>query len=232
MITPISFGSTYKISSNNKLPSKQQMGYDILKRYCDAKWLPYNERTVYNVKQPYGPSTFNMDLVIVAPKNEDKRIEKMASESGVGFKKLHTESLLDPKEITERVQDAPTGFKKAVVDAKKLETLLLKQDCNNLKKVKAEYNKTHKKQAKFIILSGEGIPASTLYISDSLSSAIKRNENDTTAENSLSINILKQTDMPDHCMYFAMRDAGMTEIPVYMNENSYKLAAELGIVKS
>ena len=231
MITPISFGSTYIVTSSNKMPSKHQIGYDTLKKYCDTKWLPYNEKSVYELRQPYGPSTFKLDLIMVVPKNEDKKIEKMAFDKGIGYKKLNTDSLLDSQGIINRVQDEPEGFKKALIDAKKLETLLLKQDYNNFKSIKANYNKEHKKQARFMILSGEKIPASSLFISD-LASPNDKNADGTVAQNSLSISILKQTDMPDHCMYFAMRDAGMTEIPVYMNEKSYKLAAELGILKS
>ncbi len=235
MISPISFGSTFKVITGSNYPSKQQIGYDTLKKYCDTKWLPYNEKSQYDVKQQYGLSTFRINSTIVAPKTEDKNIEQLCKSNGVYFVKLDTTTMMKPNTIVERVSEAPENFTKALIDAEKLEGILKSQEDNNFAETKADYTENHKKETQFMLKSGDMIPASTLYITtwyppEDVLPQIK--ETGIIDENSIVFNFeQKSSDVPDHCMYFAMKQAGLKNIPVYLDAESYKAADALGIIK-
>ena len=235
MISPVSFGSTFKVLTGSNYPTKQQIGYDALKKYCDTRWLPYNEKSQYDVKQQYGLSTFRISSTIVAPKTEDKNIEQLCKNGGVYFTKLDTAEIMKPAPIVERVDKAPQDYTMALINAAKLEKILENQEDNNFKETKADYLDNHKKETQFMLKSGDKIPASTLHITtwyppEDVLPQIKQTGK--VDENSIVFNFEQQSsEVPDHCMYFAMQQAGLKNIPVYLDAESYKAADALGIIK-
>ncbi|MBQ9246148.1 hypothetical protein IJ182_07775 [bacterium] len=221
MITPISFGSTYKVASGSTFPLKQQLSYDELKRYCDNKWYTYNEKTTYNLKQQYGVSTYKVDSTIVIPDKEDIALETFCANKGISFNKFERSQIMKPEQISSRIQPAPFGYKKAIIDADKLTDALATVQNIDYKTTQKRYETKGKKENDYMLNSADPIPASTLKI-------IKPEDN----KDSVKIEFVQQTEAPDDCMYFAMKDAGMKDIPVYMDNNSYKIANKLGILKN
>lgn len=137
--------------------------------------------------------------------------------------------------ILSRVQKAPEGMIKVNVNAEKLQDLASQHPESNLKYCEKEYGRYFEEQTNFMLKSGNKFPASTLYINPMMSKedAIEYAEKygaENFNKNSLHIDFAQHTNDPDHCTFFAMKEAGLKNIPVYMNKESYELAEALGLL--
>lgn len=234
MISPVSFGSTYKIVTSSKDSIKQQLGHDKIARFCEDIQIPYSETTTTSVSKPFGETRYQINTTMVANDREDKSIEAFFAANGINFRKYAIQSLMNPKVIESRVQPAPSGFKLAKINADKLEKFLLNQKDNNFNHCKSDYKKYYCDELDFMLKSGDDIPAATLYITpwgnkNSAIDYINRWGSENLNEDTMGINLAQRTDSPDHCMYFAMKNAGMNSIPVYMDNDSYELAQAMGL---
>lgn len=236
MISPVSFGSTYKVSANSKDSINQQLGHEKLIQYCDKNQIPYEETSTCTTIKPYGSTRYKTATTIVSPFSQDKGIETFCANMGINFHKYETGKIMNPENIEARVEDAPQGFRTAKINPQKLEELLMSQKNNNLAHCKSDYNKYFQDKLDFMLKSGNEIPATTLYITpwstkEEALDYIKNWGSSNLNDDSISVDFNQRTDDPDHCMYFAMKNAGMTSIPVYVNNDTYELGKALGILE-
>ena len=220
----VSFGSTYKINHSFNLNNAVSLG-DLIDK-CEQDKIPYNLQ--------YGRNSIM--TTIAAADSQDKDVETMCARLGINYKKYSTDSLMTPQAIMCRVAQPPKGMQMVKIDADKLEKLIASQHDNNIGHCEKDYKKYYLSDTDFMLKSGDEIPASTLYINpemgkDNMLEYIKRFGKERINPDSIYINFSQRTDKPDHCVFFAMKDRGMTEIPVYMNQDSYEVANALGIVK-
>lgn len=236
MISPVSFGSTYKISAKSSDDVKQQLGYNRLSKFCEENKLPYQETFSYSAIKPFGTPKYNATTTIVALNCDDNNIENFCAANGIKFHKINSGSLMQPEAIESRIADAPEGYRLAKINHAKLSELLKTQGNNNFQHCESDYNKFYRDQLDFMLKSEEEIPAATLYITpwsskedalDYISKWGSENLND----NSVNIDLSQRTNAPDHCMYFAMKDAGMTSIPVYVDNDTYELGQAMGLIE-
>lgn len=235
MISPVSFGSTYKVSANSKDSINQQLGHEKLINYCEQKQIPYEETSTCTTIKPYGSTRYTTTTTIVSPKSEDKGIETFCKNKGINFHKYETNKLMQPNDIESRTAAAPQGFRTAVINPEKLEELLKSQQNNNIAHCKSDYKKYFQDKLDFMLKSGDELPATTLYLTpintkEDMLEYINKWGSDNLNDDSLFIDFSQRTDDPDHCMYFAMKDAGMTSIPVYVNKDSYDIGKALGLL--
>lgn len=228
MISAVSFGSTYKINQSLYSSVNQQRNLDELMDKCDRSNYQYSE-DLYRTNKTERKAT------IVVPDAHDRDIESICNNLGIPFRKLTTEKLTSPAEIDSRIADAPKGMRKAKVDPDKLFELIQQQTNNNIDHCELNYKKFFKDKTDFMIKSGDKIPATTLYISpyngkDNMVQYIDRFGVENLNPDMMSIDFSQRTIDPDHCMFFAMIDAGLTEIPVYVNDESYETGKALGVL--
>ena len=223
-LSSVSFGSTYKI--NQQYSQRNGGSMDILFEHCEDKRIPHD--ILYDDK--------SISATIVSPDNADKDIETMCARLGINFKKYSTEQLINPTAVMHRIMRPPKGKRMVTIDADKFEKLAASQE-NNIKHCENDYKKYYSPRTNFMLKRGSEIPATSVYINpvsgkDNMIEYIEHFGKDKINPSSIFIDFEQRTNDPDHCMYFAMRDAGMTEIPVYMDQDSYEVANALGIVKS
>lgn len=224
MSLSVSFGSTYKI--NQQYSQRNSGSIEILFEHCEDKRIPHD--ILYGDKL--------ISATIVSPDNADKDIETMCARLGIDFKKYATEQLINPNAIMRHIIRPPIGKRVVKIDADEFEKLAAFQENNNIIHCENDYIRYYSPRTNFMLKSGNEIPATSVYINpvsgkDSMIEYIEHFGKDKINPSSIFIGFEQKTNDPDHCMYFAMKDAGMKEIPVYMDQDSYELANALGIVK-
>lgn len=226
----VSFGSTFKISSNN------HQNQSSIADFCAGNDLDYSYKVESHKHSFYSAPVTKVNTTIIAPDDKDNLIETFLANKGIKFNKLDAKELFDKSNIEKRV-DRPTRDMKLVkIDAKKFEKLIQNQD-QNIDYCESTYDKYYKDSIDSVIKSGDKMPATTLYITpmgESTEDTVRYIHSfgeDRLNDNQLSFIFNQESfDKPDQCMFFGMKDLGMDKIPVYMNEDSYKLANALGIV--
>ena len=166
MISNVSFGSTYKIQSQNLDKKENRNKHLSTLEYCDLHDVDYKAKEVWGEKKaPFTVPSYSIETTIVAPDRQDGDLEAFFDVMGIKFKKHSTEDLMNPKAIERRVMDAPKGMKKVKIDADKLFNLIDKQPINNIEHCESDYKKYYKDKTDFMLKSGDEIPATTLWIS-------------------------------------------------------------------
>lgn len=233
MISNISFGSTYKVNATGNDSLRQRQGYNDFVEFCDKHQFQYAEDIDTKITQPDGKLTCATQATLIVPDRFDRMIDAFLISKGIDFKRYITHSLMQPKTINNRVKPAPQNMLTAYINVKKLEELLKAQN-NNFGHCKSDYNKYYRDRLDFMIKSGDEIPASTLYITpwngtkDALD-YMEKYGSENLNKNSISFDLNQTTDSPDHCMYFAMKDAGMTAVPVYVDKDTYQLGLAMNL---
>lgn len=231
MINSISFGSTFRvISRGENLSNKLKNNY----KFEDfAREKDISVRT----EQNYDKNGFSITTTVISPDNYDGLIENYCILNGIKYKKFDTAELLSLQSVKKRIKKAPKGHVVAFIDYDKLFKLSENQ-LSNIRYCKKIYDsyKDLKEQTDFNLKSGKQITPSTLYVNslgnlDDTLNYIKKYGVNNLNTGSIYLDIAQKTSEPDHCMFEAMHQAGLNEIPVYVNKYSYKLCQTLGILK-
>ena len=236
MVTNISFTSTYRVSSQNN-------GYDRFSSFQDLALEKECEKGVgvffkdgFETGIPYSHNNYVAQYTIVAPESMDEEIEQYCLYNNIKYSKATDKELLDANSIQRRIQEPKDGMTLVKVNTQKLKKLLYEQ-YSNIEHCKSDYKKYYKESVDFMLKSGDEIPATTLSIipdSANIDDAIdyvKKYGIDLIEPGVLFVSWEQRTDSPDHCVFFALQNLGMKNIPVYMDVNSYKLANALGILE-
>ena len=227
MISAVSFGSTYKINHPFATLTSKKMDatYDLLDK-CEQRRI----RTSETMKAD------SMSVTIVSPDCLDSYIETLCANRGIEFKKITNDELMDKDMILSRVQKAPEKMIKAKINAKKFEKLVSQHPESNIKYCQKEYDRYFEDATNFMLKKGSKFPATTMYITTSMDKedAIlykQMNGVENFNKNSIQFNFAQRTNDPDHCVYFAMKEAGIKNIPVYMSQDTYDLAKAFEIIE-
>ena len=232
MISNISFGSTYKVSSKNNGFDKfwKFQSYALNKERYEDVGVQLQEERSY--KFPY---EYSAQYTLIAPDSMDKEIETYCANFGIEFRKYLTNELSEHSSILSRIQDK-NGYNKtlAYVDVEKLENLIKTQD-SNIKHCQKDYNCFYRYAVDTMIKSGEEFPTTTLEIvnpnctTEETVDYIKKYGAEYLNKNQLFVDFNQLTDNPDHCVYFALRDLGMNKVPVYVSKDTRAIGNALGI---
>ncbi len=218
MISPVSFTSTYKV--NNQNPNNP-VRFNVFKNYADkiAKSSSL-ANTVYKkemIERSYiSKSEQKTEETLIVPETEDKNVEDFCQTNGIKFEKLYTHDLLDSKKIKYRIQEAPRGYKKVDVDCEKLERLIQNQ-LSNINGLKRDYKDYYLSSSRTMLLEGNDFPATTLRITP----VEDRNRQQ------IIFDFVKSKDNLDCYTYFALRNIGLENIPVYVDDLTYKIGSDL-----
>ena len=119
MISKISFGSTFKISSSNNDFKKFQdfKSFALEKRVSNGIFVETKDKM--ENKYPYN---YTVDCTIVTPNYMDNEIETYCTNNGIQYTKRSP--LMTPEALSLRVADAPQGTIKATVNTEKLEKII------------------------------------------------------------------------------------------------------------
>ena len=218
MISPVSFGSTYKMSLDAN--SKNIINYYATLEFCDSQEIP----CIDNYEGRY--------CTMVSPDSKDKYLETYMANKGIEFVKLDPAKLMDPRMINARVMRAPKDMHKVMIDAEKFDKLAQNTGFN-YEHCKSDYDKYYKEILETQLKSGEPISATSVYFTPQgliTDMVIEEDGADKLDKCYLSTTFNMSHNTEDSSMYFAMKDAGMKEIPVYMNRESLELARKIGIL--
>ena len=146
MISPVSFGSTYRAYITKQDAENGRYGFPQLTQHLDRNNIQYTESIVNPSLTPTPFNPYKTDdysqyipsiddyavskYTITAPDTEDAGIETILANLGVKFEKISTKDLLKPNAIRHRIKRAPKGYVLAAVNSQKLEELVKNQDTN------------------------------------------------------------------------------------------------------
>lgn len=251
MISPITFGSTYKINLNrSQMRDFDGQKYNLLD-FCDKKDIKYtseykykngkaeiifNERNFPKKQRQLQRVMSGIEHTIFAPDCFDSRIENICNYYNIKFEKLNTDEITSPKAIAKRILPAPEGYTLAYLDIKALDELLKDQYDNNFSHCENDHIVFYGEKTEEIMKSGDKFAAPTLYITYSGANQTLKEYVDKYGVNNLnpgsvSFWLSQRTDNPDHCMFFEMKYLPLSEIPVYLNKESFDNAKALGLIK-
>ena len=226
MISSVSFGSTYKINQPFATTSSKQIDktYDLLDK-CEQRRI----RTSETVKAD------SLAVTVVSPDCLDSYVETLCANRGIQFNKITNDELMNKEAIISRVQKAPENMVKTTIDTEKFEKLVSRHSESNIRYCEKEYGRYFEDKTDFMLKKGSKFPTTTLFITSSMSNEAAKDYADAYGAdnfnpNSLQFNFTQRTNDPDHCIYFALKDAGIKNVPVYMTQESYELAETLGIL--
>ena len=227
---PVSFGSSFKVTTNEKNYNKLASHYSLLD-FCDDKNIEHRES--YKTEKTYPHNSFVTSTFNV-PNRLDCEIENYCSLMGINYKKYNREELESKKTILSGIKPAPHEKYLVNINAKKLEELVKYHKDNNYKNCYYDYLNFYLDDVEQILSSQDKFSASSLYLNsaegvEETLEYINKYGKDSLNCNSLFINFNQETDKPDHCMYFAMKEAGIKHIPVYVDIDSYRLGDALGL---
>ena len=233
MVSQISFAGTYKVSFNNQDPdlfSKFQE-YALSKESEDGVRTSLKDKFVK--KGGFGNFGYEAERTLIVPDYMDKDVERYCAYNGISYKKFETKDLLEPKSVLSRIALPPKGYKKVYINTEKLEKLAENQ-LSNLDHCRSDYDKYYSGSVNALIRNGDEIPATRLYIhspsgNDDLQRYISNFGTEGLNNNQILINFNQETNNPDHCVYFALKDMGIDSIPVYVNSQTYKAGKILGL---
>ena len=236
MVSNISFTSTYKVSNQNN-------GYDRFSSFQDLALEKESEKDVgvsfkdgFETGYQYGYGKYFAQYTLCVPDEMDSEIEQYCSYNNIKYTKYTNRELLDLNSIAKRIEEPKEGMPLVNVNTDKMKKLLFDQ-YSNMEHCKKDYKKYYKKSVDFMLKSGDTFPVSTISITpdsaniDDAVAYIKKYGIDLIEPGLLFVDFNQRTNDPDHCVYFALQDLGMKNIPVYMNANSYKIADALGILE-
>lgn len=233
MINPISFGSTYKVHTSSK--ENELRAFDKFQDLCANKERKEDVLTKYEDSIcPKYPYHWEATQTLVVPEYMDSEVEAYCKNRGIEFKKLTSYKLMDLDSIEKRIKKAPNDMVKTTVDVEKLEKLLINQD-SNLEHCERDFNNFYTKKVDLMLKSGDKFPTTTLHIVPNFSSIedtleyIEKFGKENLNDDMISILFSQQTNEPDNCVYFALKDLGMDKIPVYVNKDSYAIGNALGL---
>ena len=227
----ISFGSTYIVSTKNNsfnTFSKFQ-NYALNKEMLDDVYVNLDDSL-----SPYYPYDYTAQYTMVVPDEMDNEIERYCSYMGIEFSKLNSEDLLNQNAIARRIAQPQRGMIKIRVNAEKLEELI-KEQYSNVQHCEKDYYNYFNDNVDYMLKSGAEIPATTLSIrpvsssNDDLIKYINRFGVENLNSEQIFVDFNQETDNPDHCVYFALRDLGFENVPVYVDSETLQLGEKLGI---
>lgn len=232
MISNISFGSAYKVSSRNN-------GFDKFwdfQRFAGEKEVKNGVQTSF--KDSFTIKTKQYDAVqtLLVPDSMDSEVEIFCANRGIQFDKINTKEAIQPQAVLERIEQAPKGMRKVKVDIKKLMGLAKNQE-QNIAHCEKDYYTYYYDKVDFMLKSGDEIPATTLWINpigESLEDTLRYIDifgADRLNDKQLMVEFNQTTDDPDHCVAFALKNLGIKEVPMYVDNDTYQLANALGILK-
>lgn len=233
MITGISnstpFTSTYKAIYDKSAGTR---GFIALDNYSDSQDILY-----LNVFHNDGTAS---KVIYAKGKEFDADIESILASYGVKFEKYDPNELLTPESIDKRIKKPESASRNSIiayVNPDKLNELTKTQTQGNIDHCRNDYNDYYKKETKRILETPSSITAPTMYIIPDMAGSvddtvkyIKRYGSENLNPDSLLIDFSQRTDEPDHCLFFAMEDAGMKEIPVCVDPETYKIGKAIGLI--
>ncbi|MBQ8635551.1 hypothetical protein IJ425_05310 [bacterium] len=157
---------------------------------------------------------------IIAPDYKDSQVEKFCKANAIPFEKISYVSLIGEDAIINRCvlpEHEEDDKIMVMLDVEKFEDLAASSEFGNIQHCKEMYKQHFSKDAHNMILSGDEIEVPTLYV------------NAPYGRMSASLIFNQTSDKPNHCLYFAMKNIGMTKVPVAVNQESYEAGMELGL---
>ena len=233
MISNISFGSTYKVSSNNNTFEKTSNFQDYAAEQSFFNGVHTDLKITTDSKYPYNTEILH---TLIVPDEMDSEVEAFCAKQGIKFNKSYNEDLLNVRAISRRIKPAPENMIKVEIDADRLTELMKKQQ-QNIDYCENVYHKYFKDKVDKMLKTGEEIPATTFCIMPRGNSIEETLEYiDTFGAKNLNheqlfIGFDQRTQKPDHCVFFALKEMGMKNIPVYVESDTYEIANALGILK-
>ncbi|MBQ3641182.1 hypothetical protein II906_04550 [bacterium] len=231
MVSTVSFGSTYKVNNSNK---------EAFKAFSEFAGKKEKEQGVSlslkDSMSPKYPYNYYAEHTLIVPDEMDSEVEAYCANNGIEFRKYETKDLLNPNAIIKRISQPEEGYRLVNINAEKLAEFANKQD-TNFEHCRSDYEEYYSDSVQNMLRNGDEFPTSTLYINplnglDSLCGYVSRNGNSPEKfnENQLIFTLNQQTNKPDHCVCFALKDLGIKNIPMYVNDDTYKACKLLGLL--
>ncbi|MBQ8848494.1 MAG: hypothetical protein IJ003_06075 [Candidatus Gastranaerophilales bacterium] len=163
------------------------------------------------------------------PHSKDFEVEKFLSAKGINYKKVTLTKILESAILPKfkMPDNLGEGYQIAMLDIQKFDELYKSQDCGNIKACEEKYQ-TRATKATHDIIDQDEITAPLLHI---CSYSVDEDGYIPTAagKNRASLIFNGTTQEPNECLYFALRQVGLTKMPVAVDEETLAAGKELGI---
>lgn len=249
MLSPISFQGTYRAYITGTNPKRRAYAHPQLEKYCATQQFTYEEAFLDGKQSPpkqhikviekdKSPNDrFFAYYTIFTPDEKDADLKAFMKSNGIKYEQLSPE-MVTPEGIKERIKPAGAHHSLVYVDSEKIEELLRVQRDSNFQQAKKDYDRLYKDKSQLVLRSSDEIEPPVLYVNcnafDGDPSSLENYINDFGME-SLGPNMvgfwqIQEGKDRDINMYYAMKDLGMKDIPVYLDRQSLENAEMLGLI--
>lgn len=249
MLSPISFQGTYRAYITGGNPKRRAYAHPQLEKYCAAQQLTYEE-TFLDGKQTLpkqhikvieknksSNDRFFAYYTIFSPDEKDAALKSYMKTNGINYEQLSPE-MVTPEGIKERIKPAGFGHTLVYVDSEKIEELLKIQRDSNFQQAKKDYDRLFKGKSQLVLRSREEIEPPVLYVNcnaydgdpATLKSYIDSFGMESLGPSMIGFWQIQEGKDRDINMYYAMKDLGMKDIPVYLDRQSLENAQMLGLI--
>ncbi|MBQ7287214.1 MAG: hypothetical protein IJW73_05575 [Candidatus Gastranaerophilales bacterium] len=228
------FKSSYRVDYNlGAGPNSIRNGYGV-ECFCKSNAIEYTQE-FNNVRPNVRRDTDAIATgTIVAGDWDDEKVEGFLSSRGIQFVKTPYADIVGEDTIIERcvAPEYTPDSKLALLDVETFEKFLNKHPNGNADYCEEIYHKHFAKQTEAMVKSGNEITVPALHINSAYlgveNMALQFGE-DAVPDGTLSFYFNQTTNEPNHCLYYAMKNCGMTRIPVSVDERSFELGKSLGL---
>lgn len=130
MVSAVSFGSTYKVSTDWKTENID--AFNKFSEFCNKK-CEENDNVRCSVKDSLltkGLRDYQATKTLIVPDFMDSEIETYCANARIKFTKLTNDQLLNEQSIIDRIEDAPKNMLKVNVNIEELKKYLTTQESN------------------------------------------------------------------------------------------------------
>ena len=229
MISKISFGSKFTVDSNKN----SRANFIKFQEYTLTRALEPDTKIKITTEQDNNHPECNRGYCMLnVPNYMDNEVENYCKINGIEF------SVQTDNSLMRRIIRPNDGKRIVRINPRKLKKLI-NRHVSNIGHCERMYEKYYEDETDKIVRSGMRFPTTTLYlkyINDSgtvedFKDYISKYGKSGLNRDSLIVDFDQRTTEPDHCIYFALRDLGVKNIPVYVNDETYEIGHALGLFK-
>ncbi len=223
MISPISFGSIYKVQSSCQSLETKQDNVTQLVDYC------YNNGV--ETIDVMDPKRKEVITTIYSPDDFDEKLESYCAVNGIKYNKCDTVAYKNIKNIEDRVDKPRYGYETVYVEPEKFDEYLYLPG-GNAAKCEDDYKRRFKEQCDNEALYAKKVSPSTVkvyFLREGLAKLAKMYGDDYKKEMTI-VKIDDSLGNNNQCMYFALRDCGCDKVPIFVDGDTKSFLTILGVL--
>ncbi len=219
-ISPISFGSIYNFDFKINTVQNNFDQHWELQNYCNKN--DYEYITKFYSSNKLSKDESNIDEAqsfATVPDEKDVTFEAFCKQKNIDFIKYPS---VDSKKILSKIDSKQGGI--WLIDANLFEHSIPIYNLKNYLNCKKNYELVYKPAFSKLLDNETKLEPPVLFFN------YKDNLKDSPKNQIIEAMFDESGEVPAYCIYFALKDSGINEIPVKLDENSARLANDWGLI--